>query len=755
VVKLEVLNPASYREFKSLMEGKRILIDLTGNDEEDVAMDSLQASLADNFLAPIPSAAVDVPLKRTYRLADQSISESLKDQCIGFGEWRSALWNWSREGAGVCPTTHDGNISNLLLFAGYATKHAPNRQRITPPQSFDLSVIFASQAVLEPLVCGYLRWLRRKRRVMFSTCLGYLNSLCVFANYYYADQTNASFDAGTEQAVKSGLRRVRSQADAAAQKERKHKPIHPQWLSWRACQFSRRRAARAYLKRKRGHEGEQLAKLYARLETRRQQGQATKADAMQILRHPLYVCLQQLVCLYLHTITPPVRVSIVRQLEFKTTFVKLRQDPSRYVIDLKNNPHSPSARHKTASYYRKAILPQPNIERITEFVDQLRAYKLNPELKKAKRCVFVDSTGKPFSQSGWTAFVKRSWGDFARPPSSDDEPAGPSRQPPPSLTRTMFVTWLNSVPYNQRDEAFLDKIQQTAADFQTHTLQTANSLYDKDTASYERLLAVTQFCEQWALSVGGQALGDSKWDNNLDSDDDFFDSTNPVPRRERVAAFPPVLEVKTNEIDHSEDEMDIDEMETEPSPSDQVDGAVDESRLNEEDAPLSSEEKLYQPEAILARHTEMVYKKKKGRYGKTHKKVIGWVDRLLVKWEGYSLAEATWESDIKFYAKYCAPIIAHREETEVPEALVRKTKHPQTGAAYYQVRWKDSQHSTMELASAVEGSKKYRYVWRTFSQTSSSSSSSSTNSNSNSSSSSSSISSISSSNSIPQRDGTP
>jgi hypothetical protein len=271
-----------------------------------------------------------------------------------------------------------------------------------------------------------------------------------------------------------------------------------------------------------------LYRLYAALVNKREQGSAEKADTKKILLHPLYKCLQQLVCLYLHTIAAPVRVSIVRSLQFRTTFVKLRNDPSRYVIDLKNNPNSPSARHKTSAHYRNAILPQQAIERMTHFIDKLRSYKLT-ELNP-KRFVFVNQNGEQFSETAWTAFVKRSWGGLARVPSANADGERPPRQPPPSLCRTIFVTWLNSVPYNDQDRVFLDKMQQTAADFQTHTLETANTLYDKDAASYERLLALTKFCEQWSLSVTGGALNDEQWDENLDSDHERFDAVAPVAR---------------------------------------------------------------------------------------------------------------------------------------------------------------------------------------------------------------------------------
>ena len=229
--------PVSYLKFPTIMQGHRIIIDLTrigegDGDADSENVDALLSALSDNFLASVPPASVDSPLKRTYRLPDRNISVTLKDQCIKFGEWRSALWSWSRDDAPVSSTTFDGNISNLLLFAGYATAHAPIAQRIKPPLAFDLSVVFGSQQVLEPLVIGYLRWLRRDRRVMFATTEGYLNSLVVMANFFFADTANSSFDAGRNGLqVKSGLRRLRSHAHAAAQKEGKQKPVHPYWIS--------------------------------------------------------------------------------------------------------------------------------------------------------------------------------------------------------------------------------------------------------------------------------------------------------------------------------------------------------------------------------------------------------------------------------------------------------------------------------------------------------------------------------------------
>jgi hypothetical protein len=56
--------------------------------------------------------------------------------------------------------------------------------------------------------------------------------------------------------------------------------------------------------------------------------------------------LKALVCLMFYTIAPPPRCSIVRLLQWRTTLVKKRSDPSRYVIDLLNNPDAPASQHK-------------------------------------------------------------------------------------------------------------------------------------------------------------------------------------------------------------------------------------------------------------------------------------------------------------------------------------------------------------------------------------------------------------------------
>jgi hypothetical protein len=124
-------------------------------------------------------------------------------------------------------------------------------------------------------------------------------------------------------------------------------------------------------------------------------------------------------------------------------------------------PESASSRHKTSAHYRHAILPQPQIERMAELSI------VQSEGTESQKIRLHQQQRKAFSTSTWTGFVKRSWRDFTNPANQEDPPS--PLKPPPSPCRTMFVTWLNSVPYNEQDCAFLEGLQQTAADFQTHT----------------------------------------------------------------------------------------------------------------------------------------------------------------------------------------------------------------------------------------------------------------------------------------------
>jgi hypothetical protein len=162
------------------------------------------------------------------------------------------------------------------------------------------------------------------RKLMFSSIANYLNSLVVLAKFYFVDNPLADMSFTLERVdtefVLAGLRRVRAQTNAKAKTELLQKPLHAQWLSWSQCQQVRRACRVAYDAAATGDHNSKSAK---RL-------------------------LKSLVCLMFYTIAPPPRCSIVRLLQWRTTLVKKRSDPTRYVIDLLNNPEAPASQHKVS-----------------------------------------------------------------------------------------------------------------------------------------------------------------------------------------------------------------------------------------------------------------------------------------------------------------------------------------------------------------------------------------------------------------------
>ena len=160
---------------------------------------------------------------------------------------------------------------------------------------------------------------------MFSSIANYLNSIVVLAKFYFVDNPLADVSFTAERVdtefVLAGLRRVRAQTNAKAKGEAVQKPLHAQWLSWPQCQQVRRACQAAY-----------EATIAAA---------AAGKSAKRLLK--------SLVCLMFYTIAPPPRCSIVRLLQWRTTLVKKRSDPSRYVIDLLNNPDAPASKHKVCS----------------------------------------------------------------------------------------------------------------------------------------------------------------------------------------------------------------------------------------------------------------------------------------------------------------------------------------------------------------------------------------------------------------------
>jgi hypothetical protein len=309
---IDLTNPATLAALARL-EGK----EAKHQKALDVDLEQTLSSLVDNFALWHP-VTEEYSVLREYGLRPDEVADSvlLQEQCQRFSEYRQEIWNWHRDPSQVTPRTVGNNIRVLLLFGGFVC-HSAKRHRLKPA-SFDMGV-FGSKHI-EAYIMDFLQYLHGSRGLMFSSIANYLNSLVVLAKFYFSDNPLADLsftaDRVDSEFVLSGLRRVRSQTNAKAKSESIQKPLHAQWLSWPECQQVRRACLAAYDEKKEGG------------------GRAA------------YKLLKSLVCLLFYSIAPPPRCSIVRLLQWRTTLVKKRADPTRYVIDLLNNPEAPASQHK-------------------------------------------------------------------------------------------------------------------------------------------------------------------------------------------------------------------------------------------------------------------------------------------------------------------------------------------------------------------------------------------------------------------------
>jgi hypothetical protein len=119
--------------------------------------------------------------------------------------------------------------------------------------------------------------------------------------------------------------------------------------------------------------------------------------------------------------------------------------------------------------------------------------------------------------------------------------------------RSIYVTWLNGVPYDAHDSPFLQELKVSAAEYQSHSLAIANRHYDKDVASEIRLRELVDFCDkyaQWSIqhpvaAAAGQlgrsnktkgASGAGRRTDNVDSDDEGYPATVPFSSQSSVGS---------------------------------------------------------------------------------------------------------------------------------------------------------------------------------------------------------------------------
>jgi hypothetical protein len=358
--------------------------------------------------------------------------------------------------------------------------------------------------------------------------------------------------------------------------------------------------------------------------------------------------------------------------------------------------------HQTVKFYRRAILPLPRS--MTKYLDELRRSR-DPKLGD---WVFINTLNEPYTPStvlllmllvadpvlycvkaAWTSFVKACFGKHSL------SSTGQRKAPSASLTRSIFVTWLNGVPYDAHDSPFLQEIKVSAAEYQTHSLAIANRHYDKDVASELRLRELVDFCDKysaWSVlhpvaAASGQLGRLSVREDNVDSDDEGFESVAPLPRAARPKpAIVAGSGSASSAIDLTLETREGKEAKQEPKETKEARAqaaAAGRARLVQDDdfdddegfGSLASEgdgsglegkaeedESLYMPEHIIA------------------KKTVRWKNYYLIHWRGFSESERTWEP-AEYFDEYCPAQTYPYHQKRIPVKIVseRTRSHTKTG----------------------------------------------------------------------------
>jgi hypothetical protein len=386
---------------------------------------------------------------------------------------------------------------------------------------------------------------------------------------------------------------------------------------------------------------------------------------------------------------------------------------------------------------------------MTKYLDELRKSRDS----KLGDWVFLNTLSEPYTPStshlpslgflvsvsaaAWTAFVKAC---FAKHSLAS---TGKRKAPSASLTRSIFVTWLNGVPYDAHDSPFLQEIKVSAAEYQTHSLAIANRHYDKDAASEVRLRELVDFCDKYSawsvlhpVAAASGRLGRlSVREDNLDSDDESFDSVLPLPRAVRTrptrqqqsagaagagagsagsasaSSEPIVIDDEDWRVPETKAQASsagrsrrIDSDDEEDNDCVSVGGASSDAESKED------KEQLYWPEHIIA------------------KKTVRWKNYYLIHWRGFSESERTWEP-AEFFDEYCTLQTTAYESKRVPVKIVAERKRSSSGSGsgagagsasgfgsgsgsgssasgadsiYYEVQWQGQRETSLELHEDVQ-----------------------------------------------------
>ena len=476
---------ARRRNYRTISE--QVWIDLT-DDVGEEAMEQSYDDLCDHFIE-FRDDNIDNPSAATlkYSLPAKLQTETLRAQIEQFRGYRRERFSLFRRGPLVEETTISGNISALLRFLGYLQYEQGAALDGAP---LDMSVFALPH--INTLVLSYVEWLERRRgkkkrqvpgpsgpsgktvfqSVSCATVANYLNGLVSIVKYQLRN------DLHLRDTLLDQLHNLRSQAESYSMTQKRFEKVHPEWCSWQDLQVARERCRAAF---------DQLP----RIEDDNSVSQPKQRKAY--LLHLREVCL-----LSLYTICPPPRCSIIRLLEWDKTLVQVTDASDAadggWMLDLTDLSHA-ATRHKT--HKRKGAMQMPLPKMLYPYLTQLR--RMLPQQpdpvfpsglasgrapSSARRVLFP----VPMDPTSFSVFVKQTVQKYTEG----------GRAPNPSLLRSIFTTWLYGIRYDVED-AFLQQIKASSAQWKAHSEQVASTVYNKELVYQKKEFALLlQFCEKYA-----------------------------------------------------------------------------------------------------------------------------------------------------------------------------------------------------------------------------------------------------------------
>ncbi len=243
--------------------------------EEDLEYElemPLHAELIHTVVPYVETDEEKAAVKRTWTL--DRVPANLEKQFSDFKDWRLAPLNYQRQGNAVVDMTAASDRGTTCRFLAYC--HAEH--------DLPLSLEVFGCAQLAALAQSWLEELH-KRGLMWSTLGTYCNSLCNLAGYWWSsDATIEEAALAMDVQPPDGLLRLRAQCESQSKQQQLYATKPDNWLEWDEAQKARVRCAEAW------------------------------ARAQSLPYDDKVALLKEYLVLLFHTVQPPDRVGIVRQL---------------------------------------------------------------------------------------------------------------------------------------------------------------------------------------------------------------------------------------------------------------------------------------------------------------------------------------------------------------------------------------------------------------------------------------------------------